>query len=164
MVIKEATRDDLEKITLLLEQVSELHYINRPDIFKRKSKNDIKEYAIEDLENNEKKIIIATDENLKIYGILIYKIKEVKCHVNLKPSKILWIEELCVDEKHRKNGIGKILMLETEKVAKKLNCERIELNCWEFNESAMKFYKEIGMKTQRRVMEKKIGGDKNEIF
>lgn len=102
MIIKEATRNDLEKIILLLQQVSELHYIKRPDIFKRKSKNDMKEYAIENLENSEKKIIVATDEKLKIYGILICKVKEVKCHVNLKSSKTLWIEELCVDEKYRK--------------------------------------------------------------
>ena len=164
MKIKEATKEDIEQIISLLQQVSELHYISRPDIFKRKSKNDIKEYIIEILENNEKKIIVATDETIKIYGILIYKVKEVKCHVNLKTSKILWIEELCVDEKYRKNGIGKMLMIEAENVAKKLNCERIELNCWEFNETAIKFYREIGMETQRRIMEKKLGGIKNEIF
>lgn len=164
MIIKEATKNDLEKIILLLQQVSELHYINRADIFKRKSKNDMKEYAIENLENSEKKIIVATDETLRIYGILIYKVKEVKCHVNLKPSKTLWIEELCVDEKYRENGIGKMLMLEAQKTAKKLNCKRIELNCWEFNETAIKFYEEIGMETQRRIMEKKVGGDKNEVF
>lgn len=57
-----------------------------------------------------------------------------------------------------------MLILEAENLAKKLNCERIELNCWEFNETAIKFYEEIGMKTQRRIMEKKVGGDKNEIF
>ena len=164
MEIKEATKEDIEQIISLLQQVSELHYINRTDIFRRKSKNDIKEYTIEILENNEKKIIVAIDEMLKIYGVSIFKVKEGKCHINLKSSRILWIEEICVDEKCRKNGIGKMLMLEAENVAEKLNCKRIELNCWEFNETAIKFYEEIGMETQRRIMEKKIGGDKNEIF
>lgn len=158
MIIKEATRDDLEKIILLLEQVSKLHYINRPDIFKRKSKNDSKEYGIENLESEEKKMIVAKDE-INVYGVLIYKIKEVKDHFNLKPSRTLWIEELCVDEMCRKKGIGKMLMLEAENIAKKLECERIELNCWQFNEKAIKFYEEIGMITQRRILEKKIGGD-----
>lgn len=160
MKIREATKEDIEQIIFLLQQISELHYISRPDIFKRKSKNDLKEYAIENLENNEKKTIVATDEKLRINGILICKVKEVKCHNNLKSSRILWIEELCVDGECRKNGIGKMLMLEAENIAKNLNCERIELNCWEFNESAIKFYREIGMKTQRRIMEKKVGGDK----
>lgn len=156
MKIKEATKEDIEQIISLLQQISELHYISRPDIFKIKSKKELKECAIENLENNEKKIIVATDETLKIYGILICKVKELKIHVNLKSSRVLWIEELCVDESRRKNGIGKMLMLEAENIAKKLNCERIELNCWEFNETAIKFYEEIGMETQRRVMEKKI--------
>lgn len=162
--IRDATKEDVEQIISLLLQVSELHYINRPNVFKRKSQNDMKEYALDILKSEEQKMFVATDETLKIYGILIYKVKKVKYHANLKPSRVLWIEELCVDEKCRKKGIGKMLILEAENMAKELKCRRIELNCWEFNESAMKFYKEIGMKTQRRVMEKKIGGDKNEIF
>lgn len=164
MRIREAIKEDIEQIVFLLQQVSELHYIIRPEIFKRKSRNQMEEDVIENLKSKEKKILVATDETSKIYGILIYKVKDVKCHVNLKSSKILWVEELCVDVKCRKMGIGKMLMIEAESYAKKLNCERIELNCWEFNKVAIKFYEEIGMKTQRRVMEKKIGGDKNEIL
>ena len=46
--------------------------------------------------------------------LVIYKLKEIKDHINLKDCKILWIEELGVEEKFRKNGIGKILMKEAE--------------------------------------------------
>ena len=34
----------------------------------------------------------------------------------------------------------------------------LELNCWNFNKDAIKFYKSIGMNTQRKIMEKEIGG------
>lgn len=43
-------------------------------------------------------------------------------------------------------------MEEVKKQAKENNYNKIELNCWEFNESAMKFYERIGLKTQRRIM------------
>ena len=39
-------------------------------------------------------------------------------------------------------------------IAKKKDCKRIELNCWNFNEKAIKFYKKFGMKEQRIIMEK----------
>lgn len=37
--------------------------------------------------------------------------------------------------------------------AKKRGFNRIELNMWEFNESALAFYESIGLKTYRRYME-----------
>ena len=47
-------------------------------------------------------------------------------------------------------------MNEAEKIAKELDCRRMELNCWDFNENAIDFYEAIGMNTQRRIMEKRI--------
>lgn len=47
------------------------------------------------------------------------------------------------------------MMKEMEKVAEKLNCDRIELNCWSFNEGAIEFYKSQGMKIQRLNFEMK---------
>ena len=108
------------------------------------------------MNDKKRKVIVATDETLKIYGLIIYNIKEVKGHINIKDSKVLWIEELGVDEGYRKNGIGKMLMKKVEDDAKMLNCNRIELNCWNFNDNAISFYEGFGMKTQRRIMEKDI--------
>ena len=52
----------------------------------------------------------------------------------------------------RRKGIGKLLIEEVKKQARENDYNKIELNCWEFNESAMKFYESIGFKTQRRIM------------
>lgn len=156
MQIREAKNEDIEQIVIILEQISKIHYEKRPDIFKKKSKNEIRKNAIEMMNDKKRKVIVATDETLKIYGLIIYNIKEVKGHINLKDSKVLWIEELGVDEGYRKNGIGKMLMKKVEDDAKMLNCNRIELNCWNFNDNAISFYEGFGMKTQRRIMEKDI--------
>lgn len=108
------------------------------------------------LKDKKRKIIVAVDDTLKIYGLIIYNIKEVKEHINLRDFKVLWIEELGVDESYRKNGIGKMLMKKVEEDAKILDCKRIELNCWDFNNNAISFYERFGMRTQRRIMEKEI--------
>lgn len=156
MQIREAKIKDIEQIVIILEQISKIHYEKRPDIFKKKSKNEIRKNAIEMLKDKKRKIIVAVDDTLKIYGLIIYNIKEVKEHINLRDFKVLWIEELGVDESYRKNGIGKMLMKKVEEDAKILDCKRIELNCWDFNNNAISFYERFGMRTQRRIMEKEI--------
>ena len=37
--------------------------------------------------------------------------------------------------------------------AKEKGYDRIELNMWEFNESALRFYESVGFKTYRRYLE-----------
>ena len=97
--------------------------------------------------NNKENILIA-EENNSIFGVIIYKIKEVKEHINLKDRTVLWIDELVVDENIRGKGIGRSLFLEVNKIAKENNCNAVELNCWNFNESAIQFYEKCGMNIQ----------------
>lgn len=157
MEIRNAKIEDLEQIVSIMMQISELHYEKTPDIFKNKTQIQVEKEVIENLNHTEKNILVATDETSKIYGILIYQVKEVINHENLKDSKVLLIKELGVDETFKRQGIGKELIEKAEKIAKKLECKRIELNVWEFNENAIKFYEAIGMKPQRKMMEKEIG-------
>ena len=56
----------------------------------------------------------------------------------------------------RGNGTGKVLFKEVMKIAKIKKCNFVELNCWNFNENAIKFYEKCEMKTQRNIMEIKV--------
>lgn len=66
------------------------------------------------------------------------------------------MEKIGVDKNLRKNGYGRILISEIKKKAKKENCNRIELTCWNFNKNAIKFYEKMGMKVQKLTMETKV--------
>ena len=154
MIIRNAKINDINQIIPLMLQVSEMHYSERKDIFKEKNIEQIKSELKERFENNES--ILVVEENKKIIGVLIYKIKEIKKHINLKDRNVLWIDELVVDEKNRGNGTGKVLFKEVMKIAKIKKCNFVELNCWNFNENAIKFYEKCEMKTQRNIMEIKV--------
>ena len=104
----------------------------------------------------EKKMLGKIKENNNIVGVVIFKIKIVREHINLIDRKVIWINELVVDEKLRGKGIGTKLFNETKKYAKNNKCDAVELNCWEFNEKALRFYERCGMNTQRRIMDLKI--------
>ena len=135
VLIRKAKKEDVNQIMLLLDQVLKIHIYIRPD---------------------KEKITLVLEKNDKILGIIVLKVKKVKNHVNLKDSKVLWVDELCVSEKSRQKGIGKQLINKAIEIAKDLHCVRLELNCWELNDEAIKFYKKQEMQTQRRIMEIKI--------
>lgn len=155
MRVREAMVEDIEQMTKLLHQVAKLHSDNRTDIFKEKEISDYGDWAKDLLEDDEKIVMVAEKEKT-ICGVMICKIRVIENHVNFKDSKILSIDEICVDEKHRKEGIGTKLIEEAKRVAKENNCNRLELNCWEFNKNAMNFYFKQGFKVQRRFFEIKI--------
>jgi ribosomal protein S18 acetylase RimI-like enzyme len=66
------------------------------------------------------------------------------------------IENLIIDEKYRKKGIGKLLFEEVKNYAKEANAKYIELNVWEFNKIAINFYNRLGMKKRINRMEYKV--------
>lgn len=151
MNIRNAQLEDINKISELMLQVAKIHSNARKDIFKEKNIEEIK-IEVNNRINNKENILIA-EENNNIYGVIIYKIKEVKEHINLKDRTILWIDELIVDEKVRKMGIGKNLFSEVKRIAKEKNYDAVELNCWNFNKQAICFYERCGMNIQRLIME-----------
>lgn len=155
MEIRKIMKEDSKEIIPLLDQVAKLHIEKRPDIFKAKTIDDIKTYANE-LINDKDRIVLVATENKIILGIIVLKIKKINSHINLKDNRILWIDELCVNEENRHNGIGKALIKEAKQIAKNLNCKRLELNCWGFNNDAMKFYEKQKFKSQRIIMEIEI--------
>ena len=147
IVIKEASIEDIN--SGLLEVYIEgyrYHQNGRPDIFINLSDDTLKEDLIKGFE--EFKYLIAT-ENEKVVGYLAYKIK-------VKHSKKLHVDQLIVTEVNRRKGIGKKLMDYAEQIANKEGCERIELDCWTFNQNSLDMYEHIGFERQRIMYEKKI--------
>ena len=47
-------------------------------------------------------------------------------------------------------------MDEAKNIALKNKCDRIELNCWMFNENALAMYEHIGYNRQRIIYEMKL--------
>ena len=77
-------------------------------------------------------------------------------HINneiLTDIKTLYIDDLCVDETHRGQHIGKSLYEHVLAYAKENNFYNVTLNVWSLNESAMKFYEACGLVPQKVGME-----------
>ncbi len=143
-IIREATIDDLNKGLLdVFIEGYRYHQNGRPDIFANISDETLKEDLIKNFE--ELSTIVILDDDI-IVGYLSYKIKE-------KHSKKLDVDQLIIDRNYRGKGLGKKLMEEVRNIALKNNCDRIELNCWMFNDNALKMYEHIGFNRQRIIYE-----------
>lgn len=145
-MIKELLKENLDKTFFDLYYEGFMHHYNhRKDLFKKRKIDELKEYVFEQLDNEELKIIGYFLED-KLVGYLAYQIKQ-------KVTKFLWIDEFVVSKNHRGKGYGSLLMEEIKKIAKKEKVKRIELNCFSFNENAVKLYKSLGYKEQRTIYE-----------
>ena len=150
MEIRPATVNDINRILDLLSQVLEIHAKLRPDLFV----SGTTKYSKEDLE------AILKDTNKPIFVATIdhYVVGYAMCQIriptsNMYPVKIFHLDDLCVDEKYRKQGISKSLYQKVVETAKENNCYEVTLNVWPGNDAALKFYEKMGMKTRSVFME-----------
>ena len=104
------------------------------------------------MDDPEQEIVVAA-EGEEICGSAILH------HINKPENPFMWerdfldIDEFCVDQKHRRKGVATQLIDFIKKYAKEKGYHRLELNMWEFNESALEFYESVGFETYRRYME-----------
>lgn len=149
MNIRLANENDLNNNLLKLYiKGYNLHYENRKDIFTKRNEEDLKNDLVNMLNNPEEMILVANLNNIIVgYVAFVYK---------KRATKYVWIDEIIVDEKYKKHGYGTKLIREVEKYASINNCKRVELNCWAFNEEALKFYEKLGFTSQKVVLEKEI--------
>lgn len=150
-MIRKATETDIPRILELLHQVNMVHYEIRPDLFKPHTTK----YSAEELTTlfrDESKPVFVFDDG-GVHGYAFCQVSEVKDHLLLQDNKMLYIDDICVDEKARGKHVGKALFDQVKEYAQSIGCHHITLNVWEGNEPALRFYQNMGMQVQKTTME-----------
>lgn len=152
-MIRRAKETDIPRMITLLNQVLEIHAKIRPDIFvSGKTKYTVEQ--LEDILKDETRpVYIFADDNGECMGYCFCQIKDIPKADFMAPIKILFIDDLCVDESKRGEHIGKKLFDYVKEEAKRLGCYEVTLNVWEGNDSAIAFYNSLGMKVKEYQME-----------
>lgn len=153
MKIRDAQPKDSEKIINLLQQVLELHAKIRPDIFIPGTTKYTPEELKGLLNDQEKPIYVAVDDEDRVIGYAFCQIKEQPFSTNMIPFKSMFIDDLCVDSTCRGQHIGEQLFEYVKAQARKIGCYEVTLNVWAGNTGAERFYEKMGMKTKERMME-----------
>ena len=154
MTIRRAKSADIPAVLDLLAEVNLIHHVARPDIFKCATK-----YSAVDLEKifaDDGTPVFVYDDGEKVLGYAFCTVKIMSGDRLINDMKMMYVDDLCVDEAARGKGVGTALLDHVEAYAKEIGCTSISLNVWSFNESARAFYEKQGMRPQRTIMEKKI--------
>lgn len=152
MRIRDMKISDYNYVDKLMQQVHSLHVENRPDLYVEiEHPYSISEFK-KIVENKDIISVLAEDDG-EILGVAIVTIRNKSGMVK---KKIAYMDDLCVDERFRGQGVGKELFSFVSNMAKKKGAERLDLMVWSFNEKALIFYEELGMKTQRYIFEKEL--------
>ena len=155
MEIRPAEIRDIPGMLSLLHQVGEVHHVIRPDIFRADAlKYD--EQALEALLQKEDCPIFIADENGFVAGYCFCQIRRIAESTVLTDRTELYIDDLCVDESRRGQGIATKLYAHVTAYAKELGCAFLTLNVWCGNDGAMKFYEKSGMTPRNITMEMKL--------
>jgi len=152
MEIRFADARDIPGMIDLLQQVGEVHHQIRPDLF-RSGAQKYDEPALRELLADPNRPILAAILDGKLAGYAFCILQETKNDPVLCDRKVLYIDDLCVDETIRGKGIATALYARVLEYARELGCHAVTLNVWCGNDSAMKFYEKCGLKPQKIGME-----------
>ena len=75
-----------------------------------------------------------------------------------KARRLYHVEEFGVDPTRRRQGVATALVAYMKQDAARRGFPRIELDVWEFNRGAVRFYEAAGFETYRRHMEINLEG------
>lgn len=154
MEIKHATSLHIKGIGNLLCQVLNVHHSGRPDLFKANARKYTDEELEEILKDPKRPVFVATNEQDEVlgYAFCVWE-QQVDDHI-LTDIRTLYIDDICVDEHHRREHVGRQLYDYVADYAGREGFYRVTLNVWSCNASAMKFYESCGLVPYRVGMEK----------
>lgn len=151
-MIRRANENDIEMINPLLYQVAEIHHKGRPDLFNGGAKKYTDSELKEILADESRPIFVNADDSGRINGLVSCIVKQIGGG-SRTDTKLLHINDFCVDESARRKGVGKALNQYVLDYAKQLGCHNITLDAWTFNDGAVKFYEACGYSLRSLQME-----------
>lgn len=153
MIIRKARMEDRLGIERLLKEVNNLHQKLRPDIFIENAIKYNEEQFNALISNGATPIFVAVDEDGNMLGHLFCQVRDYADVAVCRDFKTLFIDDLCVDETTRGQGVGKALYEFAIGYAREKGCYDVTLNVWEVNKSARAFYEKMGMFPKETQME-----------
>jgi len=156
IAIRPATAQDYDDLCRIIEQVDALHRENVPHIF-RKADGAVREraYILALLADEDQGIFVA-EVGGQAAGFVHVAVRDTLPIPILVPRRLGFVDNLAVSRDFRRLGIGRALMQEAQRWALERGATEIELNVFEFNESAIAFYRSLGYETFSRRMGKRL--------
>ena len=151
--VRRAEAQDIPAILDLLVQVDMVHHNGRPDLFK----GPATKYSAEELErilaDEETPVFVCTDKQDRVLGHGFCMMQHSGGRL-LEEHTTVYIDDICVDEAARGQGVGRVLYNHILAFAREKGAYNVTLNVWTCNPGAMAFYEKLGLTPYKVGMEK----------
>lgn len=151
-MVRFARKEDYEAINALRAPVCALHSNGYPALFKPVFAKDHQERVLKMMEDPEQDVLVA-EENGQLLGFAMVEYIKREETNSIYAVHEAHIVEIGVDETSQGKGIGTALIQAVKDAAKVRGCRSVQLDVWEFNKGALRFYEKLGFVTLRRKME-----------
>lgn len=152
-MVRKATLADIDQTAEIFLQLHELHVNAKPNSF-RTVPIDFFQGRLQWYVAEENAELLVNDEG-GVNAFAAVKILDVNSEEKM-PRRLCCIDCFAVDERCRRQGVGRRLMKYIREFAKENNCTSLQLGVSEFNKNAHEFYRAIGFTERTFVMEQKI--------
>jgi len=158
--IRKASSDDYNNLCELFDEIDNLHRNNLPHLF-QKPEGPVREkdYFSELLADKNVGFFVAEVDN-KLVGFVHMIIKDTPAFPIFVPRRFAILDALLVKSGFQKQGIGRMLIDTGQEWAIASGATSIELNVYEFNQTAISFYESSGYQTFSRKMRKVLAEEK----
>ena len=145
MLVRTATGADAAAIARLNALVQELHHRELPQLFKAPDPEAFLPMVGAWLEKGERTGFIATVESGDDVGYVLLAVRQRPETSLTRPATVAELDQIAVDPRHRRQGVGSALVQEVVNHARDLGVDAVELTVHSFNEGAVAFFSAMGL-------------------
>lgn len=147
-----ARPSDRDVVNALAKEVHALHVVWRPDIYEMVDQLYPEERFLSAIRNRE--LYVARLNDIPV-GYALLKIRDYDWPGVVR-RKVMVLDEICVEESCRGQGIGQQMMLELRVLARAFGCTDLQLGVNAHNDRAVGFYQKCGFMIQNISMQRKV--------
>jgi ribosomal protein S18 acetylase RimI-like enzyme len=142
--VRQARDDDYDAVCALYRQADALHAAHLPGVFRPPAEHPrTREFFRHAIDSATTVLLVAAVEGTPA-GFVRVEVRSAPDVPFFEPRRFAQVEELVVDERFRRRGVGRLLMAHAHRWALDRGLRRVELTVWEFNRAALALYEELG--------------------
>lgn len=152
ITIRPVILEDYDAVSMLFEQVDQLHAEILPDLFQQSGEPArSQEWFAQISESLDACMFVAEHQGILV-GMVLCTIRSSPAFPLFVPRRYGHINELIVRESFQGQGVGQRLIQRIHEWAQNQKITEIELDVYEFNTRARRLYEHLGYQTMRRTM------------
>ena len=147
-----ACEADRPAVNAMAKQVHAMHVAWRPDLYDMIPELYPQERFFQAVE--EKQLYVAKLSGT-VVGYTLLLVRDV-AHPGTVKRRVMRIDEICVEESCRGQGIGREMMTDIRALARAFGCRDLQLCVYPQNDAAVAFYQKCGFTIRSIDMQRKV--------